>query len=193
MKKISDQMKKSLILGIGMLLSIVLIVLIAGRFIQNPESDLSDAPIKTPVNNISSEKISIENPLSSEKEVIKEIIVEPIVIPNEPTEESSAVDKGTEQTIQGDIPEKPVYTEAVLTDPTQKPTGEQVEPDKKDEEQVSTESQNPIKDSSPAGGDTKQGQIFIPGFGWVKDEGGGAEGTTAEDMFENGNKIGKMD
>ena len=186
-------MKKSLILGIGMLLSIVLIVLIAGRFIQNPESDLSDASIKTPVNNISTEKISIENPLSSEKEVIKEIIVEPIVIPDEPTEENLPVDKGTEQTIQGDIPEKPVYTEAVLTDPTQKPTGEKVEPDKKDEEQVSTGSQNPIKDSSPAGGDTKQGQIFIPGFGWVKDEGGGAQGTTAEDMFENGNKIGNMD
>lgn len=186
-------MKKSLILGIGILISIFLIVLIARSFMQNPELELSDAAITTPVNNISTEKISIENPLSSEKEVIKEIIVEPIVIPDEPTEENLPVDKGTEQTIQGDIPEKPVYTEAVLTDPTQKPTGEKVEPDKKDEEQVSTGSQNPIKDSSPAGGDTKQGQIFIPGFGWVKDEGGGAQGTTAEDMFENGNKIGNMD
>ena len=193
MKKITDQMKKSLILGIGILTSIFLIVLIARSFMQNPELELSDAAITTPVNNISTEKISIENPLSSEKEVIKEIIVEPIVIPDEPTEENLPVDKGTEQTIQGDIPEKPVYTEAVLTDPTQKPTGEKVEPDKKDEEQVSTGSQNPIKDSSPAGGDTKQGQIFIPGFGWVKDEGGGAQGTTAEDMFENGNKIGNMD
>lgn len=186
-------MKKSLILGIGILISIFLIVLIARSFMQNPELELSDAAITTPVNNISTEKISIENPLPSEKEVIKEIIVEPIVIPDEPTEENSAVDKGTEQTIQGDIPEKPVYTEAELTNPTQKPTGEKVEPDKNDEEQVSTESQNPIKDSSPAGGDTKQGQIFIPGFGWVKDEGGGAQGTTAEDMFENGNKIGNMD
>ena len=193
MKKITDQMKKSLILGIGILISIFLIVLIDRSFMQNPELELSDAAITTPVNNISTEKISIENPLSSEKEVIKEIIVEPIVIPDEPTEENLPVDKGTEQTIQGDIPEKPVYTEAVLTDPTQKPTGEKVEPDKKDEEQVSTGSQNPIKDSSPAGGDTKQGQIFIPGFGWVKDEGGGAQGTTAEDMFENGNKIGNMD
>lgn len=193
MKKITDQMKKSLILGIGILISIFLIVLIARSFMQNPELELSDAAITTPVNNISTEKISIENPLPSEKEVIKEIIVEPIVIPDEPTEENSAVDKGTEQTIQGDIPEKPVYTEAELTNPTQKPTGEKVEPDKNDEEQVSTESQNPIKDSSPAGGDTKQGQIFIPGFGWVKDEGGGAQGTTAEDMFENGNKIGNMD
>lgn len=193
MKKITDQMKKSLILGIGILISIFLIVLIARSFMQNPELELSDAAITTPVNNISTEKISIENPLPSEKEVIKEIIVEPIVIPDEPTEENSAVDKGTEQTIQGDIPEKPVYTEAELTNPTQKPTGEKVEPDKKDEEQVSTESQNPIKDSSPAGGDTKQGQIFVPGFGWVKDEGGGAQGTTAEDMFENGNKIGNMD
>lgn len=186
MKKISDQMKKSLILGIGMLLSIVLIVLIAGGFIQNPESDLSDASIKTPVNNISSEKISIENPLSSEKEVIKEIIVEPIVIPDEPTEESSAVDKGTEQTIQGDIPEKPVYTEAVLTDPTQKPTGEKVEPDKKDEVVTTKPIESSQEQSKP------KPSSGLPGFENVPNAGAN-EVIEANDMYENGNKVGNMD
>ncbi|MFR3367923.1 MAG: DUF6550 family protein [Gallintestinimicrobium sp.] len=33
----------------------------------------------------------------------------------------------------------------------------------------------------------------MPGFGWVENEGGGSSGTVAQDMYENGNKIGVMD
>lgn len=186
MKKITDQMKKSLILGIGILISIFLIVLIARSFMQNPELELSDAAITTPVNNISTEKISIENPLPSEKEVIKEIIVEPIVIPDEPTEENSAVDKGTEQTIQGDIPEKPVYTEAELTDPTQKPTGEKVEPDKKDVMVPTKPIESSQEQSKP------KASSGLPGFENVPNAGAN-EVIEANDMYENGNKVGNMD
>lgn len=35
--------------------------------------------------------------------------------------------------------------------------------------------------------------VWIPGFGWIEDNGGGNVGTVAEDMYENGNKIGIMD
>ena len=35
--------------------------------------------------------------------------------------------------------------------------------------------------------------VWIPGFGWIEDNGGGNVGTVAEDMYENGNKIGSMD
>lgn len=35
--------------------------------------------------------------------------------------------------------------------------------------------------------------VWIPGFGWIEDNGGGNIGTVAEDMYENGNKIGSMD
>ncbi len=35
--------------------------------------------------------------------------------------------------------------------------------------------------------------MWIPGFGWIDDNGGGNVGTVAEDMYENGNKIGIMD
>lgn len=40
------------------------------------------------------------------------------------------------------------------------------------------------------GGETKNGQVYLPGFGWVKDTGG--SGTAANDMYENGNKIADM-
>lgn len=35
--------------------------------------------------------------------------------------------------------------------------------------------------------------VWIPGFGWIEDNGRGNVGTVAEDMYENGNKIGSMD
>jgi len=34
--------------------------------------------------------------------------------------------------------------------------------------------------------------IWIPGFGWIEDQGGGSHGTVAKDMYEKGNKIGVM-
>lgn len=36
-------------------------------------------------------------------------------------------------------------------------------------------------------------RVWIPGFGWIEDNGGGNVSTVAEDMYENGNKIGSMD
>jgi len=41
---------------------------------------------------------------------------------------------------------------------------------------------------SAAGG---RAQVWVPGFGWVED-GGGNVCTYAEDLYENGNKIGSM-
>lgn len=49
------------------------------------------------------------------------------------------------------------------------------------------------KENAPSHGDTKDGMIYIDGFGWIPNEGGGGSGITAEDMYENGNKIGIMD
>ena len=47
--------------------------------------------------------------------------------------------------------------------------------------------------SSPQNGEVKDGKIYIEGFGWVDYEGGGTSGTQADDIYENGNKIGIMD
>ena len=46
---------------------------------------------------------------------------------------------------------------------------------------------------TPQNGTIQDGKIYILGFGWVDYEGGGTEGIYAEDMYENGNKIGTMD
>ena len=55
------------------------------------------------------------------------------------------------------------------------------------------EGTKPLVDDTPKIGDTKDGMIYIEGFGWVVDNGGGGSGTVADDMYENGNKVGIMD
>ena len=49
----------------------------------------------------------------------------------------------------------------------------------------------PVKET-PSHGATKDGMIYIDGFGWIPNKGGGGSGSTAEDMYENGNKVGAM-
>ena len=93
-------------------------------------------------------------------------------------------DPDTEQNTPPDPPK--IDDEAMLTNPNTEPayTPEQLQPTT----QTSTETNS----STPKHGDTKNGMIYINGFGWVKDEGGGGRGETASDMFENGNKIGSF-
>lgn len=61
-----------------------------------------------------------------------------------------------------------------------------------DHEKVEKPEELPKQKDEPKGGDKKDGKIYVPGFGWIDDIGEG-EGTKAEDMYENGNKVGNMD
>lgn len=102
-----------------------------------------------------------------------------------------------EQIIQGD-PAKPEATQEQLTDPTTKPDGEKVEgtPESTDHNNVSKPAtQAPASSDAPQGGEKKDGMIYVPGFGWIKDEGGGGSGTTVGNPDDEltGNKVGSMD
>ena len=44
--------------------------------------------------------------------------------------------------------------------------------------------------ATPKNGETSGNMIYAIGFGWVVNEGGGGEGSTNEEMYCNGNKIG---
>ncbi len=78
--------------------------------------------------------------------------------------------------------EPPALTEdADTTEPTTPPAYEE------------PEDTTPPADDTPSHGDTKDGMIYIDGFGWVPNEGGGGSGSNADDMYENGNKVGIMD
>ena len=76
-------------------------------------------------------------------------------------------------------PAPPKVDEDKATDPEKPPeyTPEQKKPNKEPEK--------------PTGGEKKDGQIYVPGFGWMEDKGtGSGTGEVAENMNPNGNIIG---
>lgn len=185
MKNINNRTKKYLFVASGVTVIALLIAMIGSQFEKEPVVNAVIPQNENKVNDVVIDKPEIE-------ENEDDFIVEPVIIPEEIQTDTGAIDTGTEQKIQGDVPEKPTYTEEQLTDPTQKPNGEKVEPSREEIEEVIQDAPITETNSEPQGGDKKDGQIYLPGFGWVKDEGGGGEGTVAEDMYENGNKIGDM-
>lgn len=80
-------------------------------------------------------------------------------------------------------PEKPVVKdEAALKNPDTPPVYAK--------EQTALEK----KSSEPKSGDKKDGKVYIPGFGWVVDEGGGGKGVKVGNEGDEltGNKVGQM-
>lgn len=141
----------------------------------------------------STEKATEETP-----EETKEIVIQTeSAKPAESRETKAAVPVQTDQKEQAiqPSPEKPTAPpEEALSDPTQKPDGEKVEgtPVAEEHEAVVPPSEPPVQAGEPQYWDTQDGKIYVPGFGWI-DEIGEGQGTVAEDMYENGNKIGIMD
>ena len=185
MKNMNDKTKKRVVLACGLVISVALVVMIGARFTK--------APVTEAINNTQNTEISkvvVENPNGAETNKNDEVKVEPIVVPKETQVDSGADDTGTDQKIQGDVPDKPTYTEEQLTDPTQKPDGEKVDPPKsEDKNPTTTTTPKPNKpvtttEQKPSGG--------LPGFDSVPD-GGANEVIEVNDMYENGNKIGDMD
>jgi hypothetical protein len=112
-----------------------------------------------------------------------EVNVKPIT----PTESASQVtdtgkSTGTDQSIQAEVTKPAEPSAEAKTNPSQKPDGQK----------VTNSDSSTSSSSTPKSGDKKDGKIYVPGFGWIDDNGGGGSGTTAGDMYENGNKIGNM-
>lgn len=114
-------------------------------------------------------------------EETKELVIE--------TETENGVESGKQeiqQTPEKTEDEKPEEPPALTED------ADTTKPDTPPEYEE-PEATKPPADDTPSHGDTKDGMIYIDGFGWVPNEGGGGSGSTADDMYENGNKVGIMD
>lgn len=207
MKLLNDKGKKWLAVASGLLICIILVFMISSKFKKEPveeaelpkQVEIIDDVIAEKNNKIKIDNEGIEktddgsvNNTEKEESDESEINIPPIKVTD--NQNNKGVDKGTNQTIQGDVkkPEEP--SKEKLTDPTKKPDGEKVDqpPKSVDHDKVIKPEETPKKKDEPQGGDKKDGKIFVPGFGWIDDIGEG-EGTKAEDMYENGNKIGNMD
>ncbi len=94
------------------------------------------------------------------------------------------VNQSFEAATKPEAPPAPeIDDKAALGNPEQPPQyeSEQVE--------IKPQTTEPPSDT-PQHGDKKDGMIYINGFGWIPDEGGGSKSEYAGGMYENGNKIG---
>ena len=187
MKNINDKTKRRLIVSGGLIISVILIILISAQFRKEPiaEAELPNESEETV-------DIILETPQNTEKE--EQIIVPEIEITDKETKDNGAIDTGTEQTIQRD-PEKPKEpTKEQLEDPTQKPNGEKVEtpPEPAEHDKVEKPAETQKKNDEPQGGDSNNGKIYVPGFGWIDDVGEG-QGTTVDGEGDINKQIGNMD
>jgi len=81
----------------------------------------------------------------------------------------------------------------VLKNPNQKPDGESVQgtPVPENHDEVKQPETDTVPGAAPEG-ESQEGKIYAPGFGWIDDIGEG-EGIEDSNIYENGNKIGIMD
>lgn len=206
MKNISDKTKKWLVVTGGLVICAMLILMISSQFrkepiedtLPNQNTEVSNVTIEKPKDTEKAEKEEVtndEDKTDNEKTKEDEIIVPPIKTQDTQSTNKNGVDKGTEQTIQKNVKKPKEPTKEQLTDPTQKPSGEKVTepPVNVDHEKVEKPEELPKQKDEPKGGDVNnKGQTYLPGFGWIENSGEN-QGTEAEDMYENGNKVGTMD
>ncbi len=186
MKNMNDKTKKWLVVTGCLALCAVLVVLIGQQFI-------TPKPVDNPLPLQSSEGSNVTVDPKESDSTEKEVTVTPPDTTQPTNIDNGAVSSGTEQTIQGDAT-KPEYTEEQLKDPTQKPTGEKVTepPTPVDHDKVEKPKDTPKNDSQPQGGETKDGKIYVPGFGWIDDIGDG-QGTTVDGDGDINKQVGTMD
>ncbi|WP_312645487.1 DUF6550 family protein [Hydrogenoanaerobacterium sp.] len=188
MKNMNGKMKKWLVVTGCLVLCTVLVVLIGQQFkAQKPVDD----PLPSQSSEVSDVTVDPSEPDSTEKE--KEVIVTPPDTTQPTSTDNGAISSGTEQTIQSDV-SKSEYTEDQLKDPTQQPNGEKVTepPQSVDHDKVEQPKETPKNDSQPQGGDTKDGKIYVPGFGWITDNGGGGQGVTVDGDGDIDKQVGNM-
>ena len=178
-----DSTKKRLIIAGLVEVSVILIFGISRVLYKEPVQELpkESKPTEEVELMVDTEETGQVQKETESTEETKELIIE--------TETENGVESGKQeiqQTPEKTEDEKPEEPPALTED------ADTTKPDTPPEYEE-PEGTKPLVDDTPKTGDTKDGMIYIEGFGWVVDNGGGGSGTVADDMYENGNKVGIMD
>jgi hypothetical protein len=187
MKDLSDKNKRWLIIaGLGVV-CIALVIAISSQFKTKIPMDDVTATASTNANvvnpSIDNTGTDVKPPSDSAKE--KGVVVqsaEPTAAPSETP--NTAVSKGTKQTIQPD----PVKPEAPKEKP--KSQGESTNPSKPHAYKPGDTTVS--KPADPKGGEKKDGKIYVPGFGWIENHGGGGQGKTVDGGGDINKQVGQM-
>lgn len=188
-----EKTKRGLIIGGATAVCAAMVCVIGMQFTKD------DEPIQTaklPEQTTPAVTVAISTTAKTESEPIES------EDENTPLEDNSVTDIPEEtveipedaEVIQQDFPEQTttaattppppeITDEAVLTNPD-------VTPEYTPEQTTVADTSDEQPADTPKHGEKKDGKIYINGFGWVTDNGGGGQAEYADDMYENGNKIG---
>lgn len=172
-----EKTKKYLVIGGLLICAVGLVVGIGRNLYREQQKDLAITEISSPEEVIVDEVAYEEDEASDEITESSEVNV-PDVAP------IVQVNENGQQSLQKE-PEIPGADEVPA--PEFDPSTEIDNPDVKP-----IYAETPVYESptEPQNGERNNGQIYVMGFGWIEDEGGGCVSTEAEDKYENGNKVG---
>lgn len=195
----NEKVKKSLIVAACVLLGVVFIVAISNNFkkpakeqdVFAESSTAESTEVKPEIKRSEIDKTNEEKKEESQTETESS---EPEETVGEESQPESVQDKGQNiQEVQPAPTKPPAPSKEVISNPTEKPDGEKVEGDPVPEihEEVQQPETNTVPGAKPEG-ESQEGKIYAPGFGWIDDIGEG-QGIDDSSIYENGNKIGSMD
>lgn len=189
--KLSDKVKKRLtIAGLGVV-CVALIIAISLQFKAEQPKDVLIQPSST----VSDVDLTTNTPAPN-TESIKEPTVNAKAIESTPTPtraEDTGKSAGTEQSIQAEVTKPTEPTQEAKTNPTKTPDGEKVDKVTPTEHDNVTKPANDTASTTPKSGDKKDGKIYVPGFGWVEDNGGGVQQNKVGSDGDINKQIGNMD
>ena len=192
MIKMKEKTKRGLIIGGATAVCAAMVCVIGMQFTKD------DEPIQTaklPEQTTPAVTVAISTTARTESEPIEAEDENTSPEQNEDAHEETAEIPEDAEVIQQDFPEQTttaattpppppeITDEAVLTNPD-------VIPEYTPEQTTVADTSDEQPADTPKHGEKKDGKIYINGFGWVTDNGGGGQAEYADDMFENGNKIG---
>lgn len=139
-------------------------------FSQSPEQTDPDTPLDETIGDVAVSGIEGDTPT-----------IEPDITPDAIGATAQPEQSGNTNEIEltkiEDKPDPPELPENVHeTIPSTEESGAATNPDVKPDSTPKPSETTPPKETTPNAGDKKDGQIYIPGFGWVEDEGGGGQG-----------------
>lgn len=199
--KLAEKTKRNLAIGGGAVICAGLIAAISLQFGKAPAGEDTLPQESSAVTEIVVDPSSLATSVAEPNTEEKEVAVKPNTDPtagnagsSQPVDTRPAQTDQTEQSIQAEVTKPAAPSEQAKTDATQKPDGTKVEtpPVPVEHEEVASPTETEPAPDQPQGGDVQDGKTYLPGFGYIENSGPNQE-NRAEDMYENGNKIGNMD
>jgi len=179
MKSISNETKSLFLIGCLTIVCVVLIAVIYSRFQIEPAKDSVMSPHDTMSNEITqAANTNAMKPDDKTSEKKDDFVVKPIES-STPQNSDEIIQSNELEPVKPNPPEKP------------KPQGDVTNPSKPPE--YKKEDTIVSKPADLNGGEKKDGKIYVPGFGWIEDNGGGGEGTVVDGEGDINKQVGNMD